>query len=301
MMTPPPPPPPTSSLKAIFFDLDDTLVPTSVYDVRAYGEVKESVNKFLEESKERYANASVVVDDDDHKMLIIDKEKFVSDFKQKFVQEPWDPEYKTDVFKWRSKVWEHALKLQIDTSSNNNNNNNNKRNNNSNKRSESIDVIIEDVGIKCQKCFDENRMGDFPLHEGVKELIEYIQTKGLQTCIITNGHHRVQRDKLEACNAYELFENIIVGGEEVLSGREEKPSEGIFIKACKYVGCLPSEAIHVGDSLGADIQGGINAGLLATVFINVKKIDVSTVTPTPSYTISHVAELKEIIEKLLLL
>ena len=30
-------------LKAVFFDLDDTLVPTSVYDVRAYADVKASV------------------------------------------------------------------------------------------------------------------------------------------------------------------------------------------------------------------------------------------------------------------
>jgi N-acylneuraminate-9-phosphatase len=96
-----------------------------------------------------------------------------------------------------------------------------------------------------------------------------------------------------------LFENIIVGGEEVLAGRKEKPDRGIFMKACKYVGCLPSEAIHVGDSLGADIQGGINAELLATVFINVKSRDASTFKPMPTYTIKHIAELKEIIDKLL--
>lgn len=66
-----------------------------------------------------------------------------------------------------------------------------------------------------------------------------LKAKGIQTCIITNGHHKVrealgsgppgaggsashcscpggslqvQRDKLAACNAYRLFENIIVGG-----------------------------------------------------------------------------------------
>ena len=242
-------------LKAVFFDLDDTLVPTSVYDVRAYADVKASVITWVGK-------------------IQLDVDKLVADFKEKFVKAPWDPEYKTDVFTWRSRVWEHALKLQ--------------------------DVEnAEEVGLKCQKCFDDNRMGTFPLYDCVKDLTEYIKSKGLETCIITNGHHRVQRDKLEACKAYTLFENIIVGGEEVLAGRKEKPDGSIFVKACKYAGCLPSEAIHVGDSLGADIQGGINAGLLATVFINVKARDMSTIQPMPTYTIKHITELKEIIDKLL--
>ncbi len=247
-----------STLKAVFFDLDDTLVPTSVYDVRAYADVKTSVLAWVGEEK----------------FQSLDVDKLIADFKEKFVKAPWDPEYKTDVFTWRSRVWEHALKLQ------------NVEN-------------AEEVGVKCQKCFDDNRMGTFPLHDCVKELTEYINSKGLEMCIITNGHHRVQRDKLEACSAYTLFENIIVGGEEVLAGRKEKPDRGIFMKACNYVGCLPSEAIQVGDSLGADIQGGINAELLATVFINVKSRDASTFQPMPTYTIKHIAELKEIIDKLL--
>jgi N-acylneuraminate-9-phosphatase len=256
----------STKLKAVFFDLDDTLVPTSVYDVRAYADVKASVIAWVRGGGGGGGGGGEIQ---------LDVDKLVADFKEKFVKAPWDPEYKTDVFTWRSRVWEHALKLQ------------NVEN-------------AEEVGLKCQKCFDDNRMGTFPLYDCVKELTEYINSKGLETCIITNGHHRVQRDKLEACNAYTLFENIIVGGEEVLAGRKEKPDSGIFMKACKYVGCLPSEAIHVGDSLGADIQGGINAGLLATVFINVKSRDASTIQPIPTYTIKHIAELKEVIDKLLL-
>ena len=110
-----------STLKAVFFDLDDTLVPTSVYDVRAYADVKTSVLAWVGEEK----------------FQSLDVDKLVADFKEKFVKAPWDPEYKTDVFTWRSRVWEHALKLQ------------NVEN-------------AEEVGVKCQKCFDDNRMGTFP-------------------------------------------------------------------------------------------------------------------------------------------
>ena len=30
------------------------------------------------------------------------------------------------------------------------------------------------------------------------------------------------------------------------------------------------QAVHVGDSLAADVQGGINAGLAATIWVNAK-------------------------------
>ena len=74
--------------------------------------------------------------------------------------------------------------------------------------------------------------------------------------IITNGHAQVQRDKLAACRANEFFSNphIIVGGEEVSAGNEEKPAAGIFFKACKVAGCQPNQAIHVGDNLETDVQ-----------------------------------------------
>lgn len=105
--------------------------------------------------------------------------------------------------------------------------------------------------------FDGNRMGDFPFMPEVPGMLRHLAAKGIAAVIITNGHHKVQRDKLAACDAAGLFpdpEKIIVGGEEVLEGREEKPAATIFAKACGVAGCAPEEAIHVGDSLGSDIQ-----------------------------------------------
>ena len=88
-------------------------------------------------------------------------------------------------------------------------------------------------------------------------MLRHLAAKGIAAVIITNGHHKVQRDKLAACDAAALFpepEKIIVGGEEVLEGRGEKPAVSIFVKACGVAGCTPEEAIHVGDSLTTDIQ-----------------------------------------------
>lgn len=117
--------------------------------------------------------------------------------------------------------------------------------------------------------------------------------------IITNGHHQVQRDKLAACKAEELFQHIILGGEEVLEGRPEKPAESIFQKACGLAGVEPGEAIHVGDSLGTDVQGALNAKLRAGVWVNVKGVPSAPADgPQPHFTISVVTELPGVLAKL---
>ena len=62
-------------------------------------------------------------------------------------------------------------------------------------------------------------------------------------------------------------DGILVGGEEVLAGRKEKPDPGIFLKACELAGCTPAEAIHVGDSLTTDVHliGEVRALFVAAV------------------------------------
>jgi hypothetical protein len=39
-------------------------------------------------------------------------------------------------------------------------------------------------------------------------------------------------------------------------------------RACGLVGCLPEEALHVGDSLIADVGGALQAGLAGAIWIN---------------------------------
>ena len=61
-------------------------------------------------------------------------------------------------------------------------------------------------------------------------MVDSLQQRGLRTVVITNGHATVQRQKLEACAAYRLFQHILVGGEEIASGGHEKPHPSIFHK-----------------------------------------------------------------------
>jgi FMN phosphatase YigB (HAD superfamily) len=59
------------------------------------------------------------------------------------------------------------------------------------------------------------RYGLFDFVEGVEAMVSELESRGLEVAVITNGHHKVQRDKLEACNAYRIFHHIIVGGGEL--------------------------------------------------------------------------------------
>lgn len=58
------------------------------------------------------------------------------------------------------------------------------------------------------------------------------------------------------------------------------------LRALKYIGCEASEAVHIGDSLGSDIQGGINAGLAATVWVNPSGTPAPDGKPQPTRVVS---------------
>ena len=75
----------------------------------------------------------------------------------------------------------------------------------------------------------------------VQEMIAKMRADSIHTVIITNGHAEIQQTKLKACKAVDLFNGILVGGEEVLAGRHEKPHPSIFLAACKLSNCQPEE------------------------------------------------------------
>lgn len=201
----------------------------------------------------------------------IDDVAMLAAFKKRFSATPWDPDYKVEVTQWRANLWNEAMQEQ--------------------------GLADPDLALEIQKCFDRTRMGIFTWVEGVPEMIAQLKAANYKMCIITNGHHKVQHDKLDACKAADIFEHIIVGGDEVLEGKPEKPAASIFHKACQMVRCNPENAIHVGDSLSSDIQGAINANLAGSVWVNRKNAQAPD-APMPTYTVQVVTELPEVLAKL---
>ncbi|MDF5573194.1 HAD family hydrolase [Vibrio parahaemolyticus] len=162
-----------------------------------------------------------------------------------------------------------------------------------------IQTILAENGIhidaeqaqQAQHYFDSARMGAFTFFPGVKEMLTDLR-KHYKLVVITNGPIFSQHPKLKATQMDEWVDHIIVGGEEP----EEKPAASIFQKALNLVDIKPEEALHIGDSLAADIAGANNMGILS-VWVNATGASNPTEI-TPNFEIRETVEIKEILKTL---
>ncbi|MGR5246635.1 HAD family hydrolase [Vibrio alfacsensis] len=238
-------------LKAIFFDMDETLCGTSQAD-------KVAGQKFSAWIQKTYPQ-------------IIDSEAFV----QRYLQ---------GVYKKLNNEFPHLVSLLPDENA---------------FRCGLIQTVLAEHGIhidtaqaqQAQHYFDAARMGAFTFLPGVKEMLINLR-QHYKLVVITNGPTFSQYPKLKATQMSEWVDYIIVGGEEP----EEKPAASIFHKALNLVDAKPEEALHIGDSLPADIAGANNMGILS-VWVNA----TDSINPTdikPNYEVKETVELNEILKTL---
>ncbi|MBP2698590.1 HAD family hydrolase [Photobacterium lucens] len=151
-----------------------------------------------------------------------------------------------------------------------------------------------DSAVAIQACFDETRMAGFDFFPGMKDALVALR-KTYKLVVITNGPVFSQHPKLATTEMQQYVDHIIVGGEEP----EEKPALSIFEKALDLVGCKPHEAIHMGDSLAADIAGANNAGIKSIWVDTQKEADHQQLTYVkPDFIVSNPVELTEIVASL---
>lgn len=72
-------------------------------------------------------------------------------------------------------------------------------------------------------------------------------------------------------------------------------------RACSLVGCQPGEAVHVGDSLVADVNGALRAGLAGAIWVNRNGERPLPTGMRPVAILSSVLELPSALEQLQLL
>lgn len=106
----------------------------------------------------------------------------------------------------------------------------------------------------------------------------------------TNGVERVQKSRCGSAGLMKYFDEFFVS-DKVGSA---KPNPKFFDSAVRLLGINNrKKVLVVGDSLKADIKGGINARL-DTCWINFEHIENPT-DITPTYTVESYEELKQII------
>ncbi len=110
--------------------------------------------------------------------------------------------------------------------------------------------------------------------------------------LLTNGAPDLQREKIAASGLAGFFSVIAVSGEHGIG----KPRPEIFHRLAVEAGVEVQEAVMVGNSLERDIAGAQNAGILS-IWIKVPGSE-EQYPVKPHHTILGLAELPAILEKL---
>ena len=118
------------------------------------------------------------------------------------------------------------------------------------------------------------------------DILHYLTGKGYQLHLITNGFDQIQHRKLQNSGLNDFFIEVITSE----NANSLKPRKEIFDYAFMKTGAQLHESIMIGDSMEADIQGAINAGI-DQVYANYKKLDPPV---QPTYMISSLKELEQI-------
>ena len=111
--------------------------------------------------------------------------------------------------------------------------------------------------------------------------------------VITNGPVRPQTIKFEALGVGAHFHRELFVTSEHAGCF--KPNEAIFRYALERAGAEPHEAVHIGDSLEADVVGAMGVGMRAVWFNATGQAPVDGIVPDA--TVTSYAELAEVLGK----
>ncbi|WP_436347499.1 HAD family hydrolase [Natronorubrum sp. FCH18a] len=126
---------------------------------------------------------------------------------------------------------------------------------------------------------------------GAKAALEHARECG-PVGLITNGGRPTQTQKLEALDIADAFDVRVFT--EPSAGIHPKPDAAPFEYALGELGVAPDAAIHVGDSLHADIAGA-NAMGIDSAWIDLGRDDRDGVEHEPTYELSSLEAFETIV------
>jgi putative hydrolase of the HAD superfamily len=259
-------------IKAIFFDLDDTLL----WDQKS---IKEAFGATCKLAEERYGINSDQLEEavreaarnlySSYEIYPFTKMIGINPFEGlwgNFLDEQDDfKKMKEIVPSYRKDAWTAGLKT--------------------------MGVDDPDFGYELAERFpQERKKAPFVYEETFKTLDEL--KKNYQLLLLTNGSPDLQKTKLTITKELiPYFDQIVISGD---FGRG-KPDPAIFEHALTLMSIERDEVVMVGDNLMTDILGANRAGI-KSVWLNRHNKKPNEVIPT--YEIQHLEELYGILEKL---
>ena len=126
------------------------------------------------------------------------------------------------------------------------------------------------------------------LMDGAKELLEYLFGK-YKIYAATNAIYHQQINRLTKAGIIKYFDNVFVS-EKI---GYQKPTKAFFDCCFSEIDKItPKETVMIGDSLTADIEGGLNYGM-QTIWFNKDKKPFGDIMP--HFTICSLNQVKELL------
>ncbi len=155
-----------------------------------------------------------------------------------------------------------------------------------------IDDFSESTAQTLLDKFDKDRLNAFHFYPGIEDFLAEAR-KLFTLVVITNGPEYSQVPKVQAVHLARHVDHIIIGGQEP----EQKPAPSIFEKALRLANCEAHEAIHVGDSLAADIAGAHSSGITSVWIQHQQPLDAE-LGINPHHTVLHPSEVPALIREI---
>jgi putative hydrolase of the HAD superfamily len=138
--------------------------------------------------------------------------------------------------------------------------------------------------------YEGHRRANYSCFPEVVPLLERLASV-YPMAVITNGPSEGQREKL-AVTGLDRYFQMVVTSNDIGVG---KPDQAIFRHALDGLGVEACGALHVGDSLEADVLGAHNTGLTA-VWLNRRGAQREGHHPVPHHEIRSLSELNSLLE-----
>jgi putative hydrolase of the HAD superfamily len=135
------------------------------------------------------------------------------------------------------------------------------------------------------RLFARETIASYRLYDDALAVLESLGRR-MPLAVITNGTSDVQRRKLVTTGIEWRFRAVMVSGEL----GTPNPDARIFLGAAELMGVEPSDVLHVGDSLEADVAGALGAGMTG-VWINRHGRSRDASQAEPHHEISSLGEL----------
>lgn len=103
---------------------------------------------------------------------------------------------------------------------------------------------------------------------GARHLLEYLNAKGYDVNVLSNGFKGIQQQKLVSGGIDHLIHHVVLSDDCGIT----KPLPGIYDYAMQVCNTTPEASLMIGDNPETDIQGAHQAGW-RTIYFNLRGID----------------------------